>query len=874
MSRYGLVAMNYCIRIVILLTSLVSYFASGSVATPTDRFDIPEGAYNAEFVRNLGNVVQIRFTGDYNRELSNGDFNRSARAVVAQEFYTNHADEYDILLVFSEFDVDTGDAAAFHVGVRNDVEGINKPIYDISDLFGSDGVLASYIDFAETSRWDLDPAGSKYASLMATSMHEIMHRWVIGVHIMDDGEQSDILIGQKDSHWSALLDSDASFMYGHDWMNSGSSGFLAFDQRQRYSALDLYLAGFYSPENVGPIYYIDSSDLNAEDIYKKGTVVSGEKRVFSIDDIIAAEGERVPDYQASQKNFKAAVIYLTNTTDYPDSLTVKRLNQYADNVALQFSQYTGGIGILNVSNISKSEAEESDDEVVLRSELNTDLALYWLRSQQNDGYWQDSDSTLIRDSVVANQVLSELDSSYDDTDFSDWVAEQDSVTNVDDAAYLARFGLSAPLASLVTAQNSDYGWGLSESYNSTVFDSAVVLSAYPEIATNDSVEFIISLQNADGGWPLKLSGTSDLSSSALSLYALSRIKETGNTEVDTLMLEKASSYISQKLISEEYEASPAELGMLLFSDVILKYLDSDVSDYLYEALSVKQNENGSWSGSVYETAIILSAIYSADFPNLNGSIEGDFPTVLSAGEPVHLTTIITNSGDKDASEFDIALYLDSESDDNLLATKTIGELASAHSVSLDWDYETSEGSGNQRVIVVIDPDESILEKTRNDNVFFKDYEITSTGTGSLDVGVYSGDIIFSPESFDAYTEDFSVSGYVRNISDQDCTGGVIYLLGGDGSADIELAQSSISVAAGEQGAFSFSATLPPYNLRYKFPATFSGLHHYPAHKKQFGRPHHMEATRQHDQMHLHKIFLTDQNPMKSNPISANCLYQL
>jgi len=71
------------------------------------------GAFNATFVRDQEHLSIIEFVGDYNRDLPSLQSNVEPRAVVAKEFFRTHPDNYDFLIVFSTFEFDTGEAAAF-----------------------------------------------------------------------------------------------------------------------------------------------------------------------------------------------------------------------------------------------------------------------------------------------------------------------------------------------------------------------------------------------------------------------------------------------------------------------------------------------------------------------------------------------------------------------------------------------------------------------------------------------------------------------------------------------------------------------------------------------------------------------------------------
>src|SRR5262245_53471583 len=54
--------------------------------------------------------------------------NALARPALARRFFETHGGSYDFLVVFTNFEFDTGDALAFHASARNFVTGIGKPI--------------------------------------------------------------------------------------------------------------------------------------------------------------------------------------------------------------------------------------------------------------------------------------------------------------------------------------------------------------------------------------------------------------------------------------------------------------------------------------------------------------------------------------------------------------------------------------------------------------------------------------------------------------------------------------------------------------------------------------------------------------------------
>src|SRR6185436_15581432 len=75
--------------------------------------------------RDVGSIAVIEHDGsNYDAADPDGTPRYTARAPVAQRFYQTHGDNYDFLVVFTNFEFDThidgGSAIAFHNLVRND----------------------------------------------------------------------------------------------------------------------------------------------------------------------------------------------------------------------------------------------------------------------------------------------------------------------------------------------------------------------------------------------------------------------------------------------------------------------------------------------------------------------------------------------------------------------------------------------------------------------------------------------------------------------------------------------------------------------------------------------------------------------------------
>src|SRR5688572_14085041 len=209
--------------------------------------------------RDVGAIAVVEHDGtDYSKLEPDGTPNYAARASVARRFYETHGDRYDFLLVFTNFAFDTDGAVAFHGLVRNDVTGIGIPIVNNGPLFGSPGRLKGYIDMALVDQYRQAPFSDQpgtpgFDDAVNVIVHEVGHQWLASVRYRNGaGVDSEDLLGIDGSHWSYLLDSDASLMYGSDWTAEGAGVFRASRVRLGYSALDLYLMGLLESTRVPP----------------------------------------------------------------------------------------------------------------------------------------------------------------------------------------------------------------------------------------------------------------------------------------------------------------------------------------------------------------------------------------------------------------------------------------------------------------------------------------------------------------------------------------------------------------------------------------------------------------------------------------------
>ncbi len=182
--------------------------------------------FTAQTLGDYGNITVMAVTGNYDANKADGTINVAPRQTIAKEFFRLHKDEYDFLVIFSNFNfiMPESEAVAFYSQVKNDTQGIGLQIFDNSSLYGSNSKLQGTIDMGNTANLVMNPLDSKFEFTLDTISHEMMHRWAAYVKFKDlSGNISSALLGKDGSHWSFLLSTDASLMYGNTWRDNGNS---------------------------------------------------------------------------------------------------------------------------------------------------------------------------------------------------------------------------------------------------------------------------------------------------------------------------------------------------------------------------------------------------------------------------------------------------------------------------------------------------------------------------------------------------------------------------------------------------------------------------------------------------------------------------
>jgi hypothetical protein len=263
-------------------------------------------------------------------------------AALLTEFHQTHPKVFDFVVVWTDFPALVGTGAfAFYSPIQNNIRGIGDQTYNFSKAFGSPKIQGVLM-MDNILKYPQDP-NTEFLSGNSTIEvfgQENGHRWLAFPRVSIAGQPADLLLGRQLSHWSFFMDTDASCMEGNDIRDNGNGSFTTVETNEIYSKLDKYMMGFLPPSAVPNTFIVTGAAGDPGRAPQKNVTISGTKQTISIQDIIRAEGARVPNSGASQKRFREAFIFFTKK-DTPAAADIARVDRIRTLWATFWRQQTG-----------------------------------------------------------------------------------------------------------------------------------------------------------------------------------------------------------------------------------------------------------------------------------------------------------------------------------------------------------------------------------------------------------------------------------------------------------------------------------------------------------------------------------------------------
>lgn len=725
--------------------------------------------FDVVYVNDESGISVLDFTGDYSRQV-NGQYNAAARQALLDELYNHVEDDFDFVVIFTDFPVESGEAAAFYGAIKNDVEGIGIPVFNYQSQFSSEH-LQGIIDMTELSDWNWIPSHPEYSKLLMTLTHEFMHRWGPKVSFMNAGSTSDLLLGRDLGHWNYFLNSQASVMYGSLWEDQLDSSFKTTAIRKSLSPLDLYLMGMIEAQAVPDFFLIkNGTPGDREDLPPfLGTIATGTKQLISIDDVLAAEGQRIPNMSNAQHKFKLHFVLLKRPEQEIKARDIGRMLVLQKQFQTRFQVETSGVGQIyyqdNIPNSGQNSTLPYDFST--RSSFDLNMAKQFLFDHfvnQNGAYWADKPVTVIRDTSQVIPTLELLDEGSILPDSITWLNEQ-SAKNNDDMAWMVLSGIlsqdkqNSIVIELQNNRNNDGGWGINKGSSSTPYDTALVLLALKKVLGNNfdpdshSRLFLRDQLNDNAGAGYSRKGVSNLAVSATLYKALHKLSGFDN-EIQPLGDYIASLQQPNDSFGNAYDTIIAIDALSLSTE---PNHSVSVSNALIK-LNTMQSIDGSFEGSVYTTAMAMVQLAGEQRPDIS-IMEVHAASLAVEGEEIAVNVHLQNSGFSETGSFRLSLMGDSGE----LDYHDIDTLLPDEESRYNLVFSTTGFTGEQVLTIKADAHDQVAETSELNNEVNISVELTAQ-TDTPELAIQTGTIIYQPQFFDTLPFVFSIEFDVVNLS--------------------------------------------------------------------------------------------------------------
>lgn len=271
---------------------------------------------------------------------------------IVRTFLGTFADVYTHAVIWLDFPGDLGGGAfAFEANIKNQIEGIGLPLFDRSGSVGSRGVVESLLQMGAISNYPDDPdevfLGTN--STMGVLGQEAGHRWLAFPTFSRGAEQmSTRLLGRDFAHWSYFMDSDGSVMEGNDIVDQGGGFFVTTAAAtSRYSRLDQYIMGLRPPAQVPPFFFVaNPTGVSRQPSSAPEANVSfqGVRVDVRVQDVVAAEGARVPKAKKAPKVFNMAFIVVGRQGEPVSAASIAKVDAFRRRWEAFFNAATDGLG--------------------------------------------------------------------------------------------------------------------------------------------------------------------------------------------------------------------------------------------------------------------------------------------------------------------------------------------------------------------------------------------------------------------------------------------------------------------------------------------------------------------------------------------------
>lgn len=301
-------------------------------------------------------------------------------------FYRAHADRYDALFIFASSRLSALTRSQQGWAVKTAARGIGRDAWpQLSQSFCSPR-LKHAVKMADIDSYPDDPdatyTGAPGVTFSGIEImgHELGHYWLAAVRFKQGARYRCLLRGFIPSdmpmegdcdgysnsafnqHWSFFFDSN-SVMYGNRITDLGGGRFELSNPGPKYGPLDQYLMGLRDPSEVPPMFLIEGTaeslaESTAYPVPRGQTVIRmGSRLDFTVGDIIAAEGARVPPRDPC--HWKAAFMLVYPAGSPPSAAQIAKVDAYRRRFELWYAAATDGRGSMDTTLAGTGEGTPS-----------------------------------------------------------------------------------------------------------------------------------------------------------------------------------------------------------------------------------------------------------------------------------------------------------------------------------------------------------------------------------------------------------------------------------------------------------------------------------------------------------------------------------
>ena len=281
-------------------------------------------------------------------------------------------DQYDGLFTFTPKVLDDLSNVQQGQPVRWSTQGIGTQPMNWGAQFGSPAKLSQCVFMGSLPKLPASPDGPATIFLglplgiTGTELmgHEYGHHWMTWVHY-DKGDglgrrdmlrgyeanQEDPTRGTLNGHYGYHVSSQ-SVMYGNFITDNMNGTFTLRGGQRKYGPLDQYLMGLRAPGETATTMVLDDGSGHSSAAGAMGptgsTTVNNMTRVdVSVDDIVRAEGPRVPAYPNAQNCWRVAFVLVVPPGETYRAADVAKVEAYRARWEQWFTWATDGRGTMD-----------------------------------------------------------------------------------------------------------------------------------------------------------------------------------------------------------------------------------------------------------------------------------------------------------------------------------------------------------------------------------------------------------------------------------------------------------------------------------------------------------------------------------------------